>query len=87
MLGGEGAARIAFHSGEPLTDPHLVQLHFQVEDVDETYRELRSEGVVFDRDPHDTEWGYRMARLTDPPGHTVELYTESAAGDEGGSAG
>lgn len=77
LLGGEAGARMGFHVGEPTKDPQKVQLHFQVDDVDEIYGTLASQGLTFEDTPHDTEWGHRRAALRDPAGHTVELYTET----------
>jgi catechol 2,3-dioxygenase-like lactoylglutathione lyase family enzyme len=52
--------------GEPCID-------LLVEDLDESYRELKAHGVVFAKEPRDTLWGGRIADFTDPDGNTLQL--------------
>lgn len=68
-----GQQCLAFHVGSPVGRPDHVQLHFEVDDVDAAYERLRGTGVVFDEPPGDKPWGWRVATLTDPAGHMVEL--------------
>lgn len=70
--GGEGA-KIAFHVGEPVGNPRHVQLHFEVPDVDAEADRLRGEGVEVVDGPEDKPYGWRVAAVRDPAGHTVEL--------------
>jgi catechol 2,3-dioxygenase-like lactoylglutathione lyase family enzyme len=70
-----GRPCVAFHVGEPLGHPGQVQLHFEVDDVDAEYERLRGEGLAFDEPPADKPWGWRVASVRDPAGHTVELVT------------
>ncbi len=72
---GEGGSELGLHTGTPVDHPERIQLHFEVPDVDEAYRELTDRGYEFAHEPRDTPWGYRVAALKDPAGHTVELYT------------
>ncbi|MFB9328291.1 VOC family protein [Paenibacillus aurantiacus] len=69
---------------EPLKDGEIVQqtsadhdrvvLIFTVENVDAAYERLRSSGVAFEKEPHDTpEWGHRVAYFRDPAGNLIEL--------------
>ncbi|MEJ2354069.1 MAG: hypothetical protein P8Y03_30200 [Anaerolineales bacterium] len=37
LLGGERGARLGLHTGEPLSEPEKVQIHFQVPDIDIVY--------------------------------------------------
>jgi len=46
---------------------------FLVWDVDEAHRRLGQQGVRFLKEPHDTPWGGRIALLTDPDGHPLQL--------------
>jgi lactoylglutathione lyase len=49
-------------------------LIFRVDDVDKTYTELKSKGVVFVTEPHDQEvWSLRVAHFRDPEGNLIEL--------------
>jgi catechol 2,3-dioxygenase-like lactoylglutathione lyase family enzyme len=74
-LVGKDGLGLGLHRGAPLADPGKVQLHFEVPDVDAIYEQLLGRGVVSDHGPTDTSWGYRVATLHDPAGHTVELFT------------
>lgn len=66
LLTGETGARLGVHRGTPLSEPESVHLHFEVDDVDDAYDELRANGVHFDAPPRDTDWGHRAAVLHDP---------------------
>jgi catechol 2,3-dioxygenase-like lactoylglutathione lyase family enzyme len=68
-----GRPCVAFHVGEPIGHAEHVQLHFEVDDVDAEYERLRATNVSFDEAPEDKPWGWRVAALRDPAGHTVEL--------------
>jgi catechol 2,3-dioxygenase-like lactoylglutathione lyase family enzyme len=68
-----GRPCVAFHVGRPIGHADHVQLHFEVADVDAEYERLRAAGVSFDEPPADKPWGWRVAALRDPAGHTVEL--------------
>jgi hydroxymethylpyrimidine/phosphomethylpyrimidine kinase len=58
--------------------PPLAQLFFECAAVDETVAQLKSKGVVFEREPEDMFYGWREARLRDPDGHDVRLYKDLA---------
>jgi catechol 2,3-dioxygenase-like lactoylglutathione lyase family enzyme len=74
MLGEDaGRSAIAFHVGEPLSEPARVQFHFAVDDVDAVHRRLSQAGVVFEGPPSNKPWGLRTASCRDPGGHGVEL--------------
>ncbi len=68
-----GRPCVAFHIGEPVGRADQVQLHFEVDDVDAEYERLRDARLEFDEGPTDKPWGWRVASLRDPAGHTVEL--------------
>lgn len=74
LLAGDGAD-LGLHHGSPLSEPEKVQLHFSVADVDADYERLTAEGLTFYKRPETKPWGHRTAYLSDPAGHTVELYT------------
>ena len=75
MLGERGTrgAAIAFHVGEPLSEPQRVQLHFAVEDVDAVYERLAKAGVAFEEKPSNKPWVLRVESCRDPGGHGVEF--------------
>jgi catechol 2,3-dioxygenase-like lactoylglutathione lyase family enzyme len=70
-----GRPCVAFHVGAPPEHPNRIQLHFEVEDVDAEYERLRGQGLAFEERPEDKPWGWRVASVRDPAGHTVELVT------------
>lgn len=50
-----------------------VEIHFEVPDVDETYRALLECGLSFEQGPANMPWGTRMAALRDPEGYSIEI--------------
>jgi uncharacterized glyoxalase superfamily protein PhnB len=68
-------SRLAFHrlkKGSRLDRP-TVELHLEVDDVDEVYSALRRKGVKFDDAPANRPWGNRMASFQDAEGYVVEI--------------
>ncbi|QYR23143.1 VOC family protein [Paenibacillus sp. sptzw28] len=51
-----------------------VAIIFEADDVDATCHQLKSRGVAFVKEPHDTpEWGHRVAYFRDPAGNLIEI--------------
>lgn len=75
LMTGECGARLGIHHSSSLRDSERVNLHFEVKVVDQTYQNLRADGLEFALPPKDTDWGYRTAVIRDPAGHSVELFT------------
>jgi lactoylglutathione lyase len=48
-----------------------VELWFYSDDVDTEIAALREHGVEVVREPHDMEWGERMASVRDPDGNEI----------------
>ena len=72
-LGGDdGGARLGLHSGHEAPAEHVVELYFDVEDVDVEATRLRAAGIEFDG-PEDMSWGSRNLHLHDPAGTAVWL--------------
>lgn len=42
-------------------------------DIDKTFEELKSNGVIFIKNPTTQPWGQRTAYFTDPDGHIWEI--------------
>jgi catechol 2,3-dioxygenase-like lactoylglutathione lyase family enzyme len=59
---------------EAVQEWEQVTLYFESDDVDGTYRRLRSQGVEFEHPPTDMEWLWRESRLRDPDGHRLCLF-------------
>ena len=50
-------------------------VYFECEDLDATVARLKAGGIVFDLDPQDQPWLWREARLKDPDGNRICLFT------------
>jgi len=57
----------------PALREHVVEIHFDVSDVDAAYDELRQRGVIFEDPPANRPWGARMAAFRDPEGFALEI--------------
>lgn len=69
-----GSVRIGFHAAAQVeADPGIVNLSFDVDDVDAVAARLSQERVTIAQGPMDVPWGGRAAVLFDPAGHTVWL--------------
>ncbi|OLD56524.1 hypothetical protein AUI46_00530 [archaeon 13_1_40CM_2_52_13] len=76
-------SRLAFHrlkNGSRL-DRQTVELHFEVDNVDEVYSALQLKGVRFADKPANRPWGNRMASFHDPEGYVVEIVGPLKAGE------
>ena len=76
-------SRLAFHrltKAPPLTRS-TVEVHLEVNDVDEVYSSLKSKGVKFDEPPANHPWGIRAAGFKDPEGYVVEIVSPLKAGE------
>ena len=74
MFGTKGSG-LAFHrltKGPPLSRS-TVEVHFEVNDVDEVYSSLKSKGLKFEEPPANRPWGTRSAGFKDPEGYVVEI--------------
>jgi catechol 2,3-dioxygenase-like lactoylglutathione lyase family enzyme len=68
-------SRLAFHrltKGPPLSRS-TIEVHLEVNDVDEVYSSLKSKGVKFDEPPANRPWGTRSAGFKDAEGYVVEI--------------
>ena len=72
---GEGSAVLAITHSKQMPIRSNATLYFECEDLDRTVARLRAQGVVFDSDPLDEPWHWREARLRDPDGNPIVLYT------------
>ncbi len=51
--------------------PGIDHISFLVEDVNQTYAELKAKGVEFLGEPADQDWGARLVGLKDPDGNNL----------------
>jgi uncharacterized glyoxalase superfamily protein PhnB len=63
-------SRLAFHRLKKGTrlDRRTVEVHFEVDNVDEVYSALQRKGVKFEDKPANRPWGNRMASFHDAEG-------------------
>jgi catechol 2,3-dioxygenase-like lactoylglutathione lyase family enzyme len=55
-----------------------VTVYFESDQVDRDYERLRAVGIEFDHPPADMPWLWREARLRDPDGHRLCLFSAGA---------
>jgi catechol 2,3-dioxygenase-like lactoylglutathione lyase family enzyme len=76
-------SRLAFHrlrKGSRL-DRQTVEVHLEVDDVDEVYAVLQRKGVKFADKPANRPWGNRSAGFHDSEGYEVEIVGPLKAGE------
>ena len=68
-------SRLAFHRLKKASrlDRQTIELHLEVDDVDEVYSSLQHKGIKFMDKPANRPWGNRMASFRDPEGYVVEI--------------
>jgi uncharacterized glyoxalase superfamily protein PhnB len=68
-------AQLALHrlTRAPALSRSTVEVHLEVNDVDEVYSSLKSKGVKFNDPPANRPWGTRSAGFKDPEGYVVEI--------------
>ncbi len=73
----ETAAGTTFsiHLASQASDTVDTVIYFEVPDVDSTVDGLKAKGIEFDSDPTTQDWLWREARLRDPAGNRVCIYT------------
>lgn len=59
-------------------------LTFQVDDVEQTFRQLRNVGVTFEKAPQKLFWGYG-AELLEPDGYRIYLWDERSMREKSGA--
>jgi len=59
--------------GEREVKKGVPDIYLQVENVDETCRELKGKGVKFLTEPKDQSWGARTVKFEDPDGNIFTL--------------
>jgi hydroxymethylpyrimidine/phosphomethylpyrimidine kinase len=67
----EGGATFSIATDEGYTAPVI---YFECGDLDVTVAYLQQQGLRFELEPRDQNWGWREARLRDPAGNAVILY-------------
>ncbi|MEN3745876.1 bifunctional hydroxymethylpyrimidine kinase/phosphomethylpyrimidine kinase [Sphingomonas sp. HF-S3] len=68
----EGGASFSIEAADEIGGRPVV--YFECGDLSTAVTYLKQQGLVFDQDPVDRDWGWREARLRDPAGNSVCLY-------------
>lgn len=74
---GDATLSIEVFEDRPPPVTGASHFFFQCDDVDATVRELQGKGLVFEQEPADMFYLWREARLRDPDGHDLRLYSEA----------
>jgi len=65
-----------FDKRQPKNCREKMMVSFEVECVDESYKEFQQKGIEFVNKPIDMpEWGMRVVHLRDPEENLIELFT------------
>ncbi len=70
-----GDSTLSLHSVDAVEGPEEVTVYFESDDLDGECERLAGAGVVFDEGPTDQPWLWREARLRDPDGHRLCLFS------------
>lgn len=70
----QGDATFSVHVGEIVAAQTTV-VYFETDEIDQTVARLKTAGIVFDTDPIDEPWLWREARLRDPFGNRLCLFS------------
>src|SRR2546421_12560738 len=70
-----GGSTFSVERAERVIPSDAVTIHFECPDLDGEVARLRAAGVEFDQGPDDMPWLWREARLRDPDGHRLCLFS------------
>jgi lactoylglutathione lyase len=68
-----GSFAIGLSKSDPAEPAGRVAFWLYTDNVDQEFERLRRQGVVIVAEPADTEWGERMATISDPDGNHVHI--------------
>lgn len=71
----DGDATLSLHLVEKLPQGEGISVYFQHEDLDNQVVRLQEKGLIFDLLPTDQTWLWREARLKDPDGNQLIIYS------------
>lgn len=71
----DGDATFSIHVVDALPKGDGIAVYFQNENLDEVVKELQGKGIQFELPPTDQPWLWREARLKDPDGNQLILYS------------
>ncbi len=71
----DGDSTFSIHQVDSAPDTAGLTVYFECEDLDQVVARLREAGLEFDSLPTDQRWLWREARLQDPSGNEICLYS------------
>ncbi len=71
----DGDSSFSVHVISELLPCSGTVVYFEVQSLDQKVRELQDQGISFTQEPRDEPWLWREARLLDPSGNVICLYT------------
>ena len=71
----DGDSSFSVHLAPALLPWSGTVVYFEIQSLDQTVRELQDLGIAFTQEPRDEPWLWREARLLDPSGNVICLYT------------
>ena len=63
----------SIHAAEEINAESTL-IYFECDDLDGDVARLEANGIAFDTQPTDQDWGWREARLRDPAGNPICLF-------------
>jgi catechol 2,3-dioxygenase-like lactoylglutathione lyase family enzyme len=71
----EGDSTFSVELVESIRSDEQVTIYFESDDLDRVCLRLVEAGIALERGPEDMPWLWREARLTDPDGHRLCLFS------------
>ena len=71
----DGDSSFSVHLAPALLPWSGTVVYFEVQSLDQKVKELQDRGIAFTQEPRDEPWLWREARLLDPSGNVICLYT------------
>jgi len=70
-----GESTFSVHLVGELLAPSSTVVYFETASLDEQVKLLQQRGMVFSQEPRDEPWLWREARVSDPSGNVICLYS------------
>lgn len=71
----ERGTTLSIHQAPPGSSSSAVVVYFEVEDLQAAVTALQNKGLHFDSGPTDESWLWSEARLSDPAGNRICIFT------------
>lgn len=74
VLAGEGGGMLEIRKGRPVDHPERITLVFEVDEIKTVFHRINDSKIRLGGGPKN-DYGKEVAKLEDPAGHTVIVYT------------